>query len=53
MTAPRDDRPYDVVLLGATGFAGKLTADYLARSAPAGTRVGNSRSQRGQAGGGA
>ncbi len=38
MTAPRDDRPYDVVLLGATGFAGKLTADYLARSAPAGTR---------------
>ncbi len=38
MTAPRDDRPYDVVLLGATGFAGKLTADYLARSAPADTR---------------
>ena len=39
MTAgPRADRPYDVVLLGATGFAGKLTADYLARSAPADTR---------------
>jgi saccharopine dehydrogenase (NAD+, L-glutamate forming) len=35
MTArPRDERPYDVVLLGATGFAGKLTADYLARAAP-------------------
>ena len=38
MTAPRDDRPYDVVLLGATGFAGKLTADYLARAAPADAR---------------
>ncbi len=39
MTAgPRADRPYDVVVLGATGFAGKLTADYLARNAPADTR---------------
>jgi len=33
-----DARPYDVVLLGATGFAGKLTAEYLAGSAPAGCR---------------
>jgi short subunit dehydrogenase-like uncharacterized protein len=26
-----DDRPYDVVLFGATGFTGGLTAEYLAR----------------------
>ena len=25
------DRPYDVVLFGATGFTGGLTAEYLAR----------------------
>jgi saccharopine dehydrogenase (NAD+, L-glutamate forming) len=29
-------RGYDVVLLGATGFTGGLTAEYLARHAPAG-----------------
>ncbi|MEU4537739.1 saccharopine dehydrogenase NADP-binding domain-containing protein [Streptosporangium sp. NPDC023825] len=28
-----DDRPYDIVLFGATGFTGALTADYLARHA--------------------
>jgi short subunit dehydrogenase-like uncharacterized protein len=28
------DRPYDVVVFGATGFAGRLTAEYLARNAP-------------------
>jgi short subunit dehydrogenase-like uncharacterized protein len=27
-------REYDIVLLGATGFAGRLTAGYLARTAP-------------------
>jgi short subunit dehydrogenase-like uncharacterized protein len=27
-------RPYDVVVFGATGFAGKLTAEYLAQAAP-------------------
>jgi short subunit dehydrogenase-like uncharacterized protein len=27
-------RPYDIVLLGASGFTGGLTADYLARNAP-------------------
>lgn len=32
------DRPYDIVLFGATGFTGGLTADYLARHAPAGLR---------------
>jgi short subunit dehydrogenase-like uncharacterized protein len=30
----RDARPYDVVVFGATGFAGRLTAEYLARAAP-------------------
>lgn len=32
------DRPYDVVLFGATGFTGALTAEYLARHADPGTR---------------
>jgi short subunit dehydrogenase-like uncharacterized protein len=31
-------RPYDIVLFGATGFAGRLTAAYLARTAPTGCR---------------
>lgn len=31
-------RPFDLVLFGATGFTGGLTADYLARNAPVGTR---------------
>ncbi|AIY16264.1 saccharopine dehydrogenase [Pimelobacter simplex] len=31
-------RPYDVVLFGATGFTGGLTADYLAAHAPADLR---------------
>lgn len=33
-----DDRPYDIVLFGATGFTGGLTAEYLARHAPTGLR---------------
>ncbi len=32
-------RDLDVVLLGATGYVGRLTALHLARSAPAGTRI--------------
>ncbi|HTT93538.1 MAG TPA: saccharopine dehydrogenase NADP-binding domain-containing protein [Solirubrobacterales bacterium] len=32
------ERDYDVVLFGATGFTGGLTADYLAANAPAGLR---------------
>jgi short subunit dehydrogenase-like uncharacterized protein len=32
------DREYDIVLFGATGFTGGLTADYLATHAPAGLR---------------
>ncbi|HEU5268985.1 MAG TPA: saccharopine dehydrogenase NADP-binding domain-containing protein [Jatrophihabitans sp.] len=35
---PEEQRPYDLVLLGATGFTGGLTAEYLARHAPAGLR---------------
>jgi short subunit dehydrogenase-like uncharacterized protein len=35
MTTGRD---FDVVLFGATGFAGRLTAEYLARHAPPGCR---------------
>ncbi|MEU9081252.1 saccharopine dehydrogenase NADP-binding domain-containing protein [Streptomyces sp. NPDC048357] len=34
----RPERPYDVVLFGATGFVGALTAEYLATHAPAGCR---------------
>lgn len=34
----RNDRPHDLVLFGGTGFTGGLTADYLARHAPAGCR---------------
>lgn len=32
-------RDHDIVVYGATGFVGKLTAQYLAGSAPAGTRI--------------
>ncbi|MCQ9130725.1 saccharopine dehydrogenase family protein [Streptomyces hilarionis] len=34
----RSDRPYDIVLFGATGFVGTLTAEYLAAHAPANVR---------------
>ncbi|GAA2415724.1 saccharopine dehydrogenase NADP-binding domain-containing protein [Streptomyces glaucosporus] len=34
----RNDREYDVVLFGATGFTGGLTAEYLAAHAPDGCR---------------
>ncbi len=34
------DRRLDVVIFGATGFVGQLVAEYLARHAPEGTRVG-------------
>lgn len=36
---PTDNRQYDVVVFGATGFVGKLTAAYLADAAPPGTRI--------------
>lgn len=35
-----EDRPLDVVVFGATGFAGRLTAEYLAGHAPEGVRIG-------------
>ena len=35
---PRTERSYDIVLLGATGFTGELTAGYLAGHAGEGTR---------------
>ncbi len=34
------DRPLDLVVFGATGFVGRLTAAYLAEHAPNGTRIG-------------
>ena len=34
----KQDRPYDLVLFGATGFTGGLTAEYLANNGPAGLR---------------
>lgn len=33
------DREFDIIVFGATGFVGKLTAEYLAKHAPAGTKV--------------
>ena len=33
-----DERAYDVVLVGATGFTGRLSAEYLARQLPDGAR---------------
>ncbi len=35
---PQESREFDVVLFGATGFTGGLTAEYLARHAPEGCR---------------
>jgi len=37
-THQKSQRPLDLVLFGATGFTGGLTAEYLARSAPVGLR---------------
>ena len=39
MTAPDEQRPYDIVIFGATGFAGRLTAEYLVRNAPPDCRL--------------
>jgi len=35
---PTREREFDIVLFGATGFTGALTAEYLARNAPVGLR---------------
>jgi len=37
--APGPERDHDVVVFGASGFVGRLTAAYLAEHAPAGTRI--------------
>ncbi len=37
---PRGERELDVVVFGATGFVGRLTAEYLGEHAPPGVRVG-------------
>ncbi len=39
MTAHPQDREHDVVVFGATGFVGALTAAYLAEHAPEGARI--------------
>ncbi len=39
MSAPTRQRPFDVVLFGATGFTGGLTADYLATHLPPEARL--------------
>jgi len=38
-SAQTDDREFDLILYGATGFVGKLLARYVASAAPAGTRI--------------
>ncbi|MFL5845488.1 MAG: saccharopine dehydrogenase family protein [Solirubrobacteraceae bacterium] len=39
MNSAAGSRPHDIVVFGATGFVGRLTAAYLAGAAPAGTRI--------------
>jgi short subunit dehydrogenase-like uncharacterized protein len=39
VTSPDNDRNLDLVLYGASGFVGRLTAEHLASTAPAGTRI--------------
>lgn len=39
MTGEERTRDHDIVLFGATGFVGKLTAQHLAQHAPQGTRI--------------
>ena len=38
MSQPNGSREHDIVLFGATGFTGALTAEYLAKNAPDGCR---------------
>ena len=39
MPSPTQDREHDIVVFGATGFVGRLTAAYLAQAAPTDMRV--------------
>jgi short subunit dehydrogenase-like uncharacterized protein len=34
MARPKNDQEYDIVLVGATGYTGKLTAHHIARNLP-------------------
>jgi short subunit dehydrogenase-like uncharacterized protein len=43
-----NDRDHDLVLLGATGFVGRLVAAYLSRNAPTGMRVALAGRSRGR-----
>ena len=52
MPAVASERQYDLVLFGATGFTGGLTADYLAANAPDGLRWALAGRNRGEARGG-
>lgn len=45
---PATDREHDVVVFGATGFTGALTAEYLARHADKGTRIAVAGRNRGK-----
>lgn len=42
------EREYDLILYGATGFVGRLTARYLATAAPPGTRIALAGRSRGK-----
>jgi short subunit dehydrogenase-like uncharacterized protein len=48
VTISRQEREFDVVLLGATGFAGGLIADYLTSHAPPATRLALAGRNRGK-----
>jgi short subunit dehydrogenase-like uncharacterized protein len=39
MAAPTNDRPYDIVVVGASGFTGRLVVEYLAENYPAGAPI--------------
>jgi short subunit dehydrogenase-like uncharacterized protein len=43
-----DEREHDIVVLGATGFTGALTAEHLAKHAPTGTRFALAGRNRGK-----
>src|SRR4051794_30490218 len=40
MLTSQDERELDVVVFGATGFVGRLVAEYLAQHAPSEVRIG-------------
>lgn len=40
MTGTSPARELDIIVYGASGFVGKLLADYLVKHAPEGTKIG-------------